>query len=341
MTVEELEKLKESDVLSITAGELAELIASVREENIQKQYKEYIESLIDNDKDHEIEYPNQISSVVRSKKTLGIDAFLAIPDTKNGQSPLELHAGYSRFVMTIIDATSGSAQFVHANIHPDEIELIKEKTKLATEKMFMRKNSWEATSEETLSPAYTVAMTSKEIAKKTPAELLNEDPANRAKLEAARAWLESNLSRYPNNQTQIDAIDDAIALFDTGLLKSVKSESKIIDIYREDIKIPNSKKLDPKHHNKTFVYSISIVCQLGQDYPFAVNIMNCYATPKKTSMGIVAEMSSAEATNKFSILLTEKEWNKVITKMEKNVTLFEQMNYKDLYNVAKSKSFFK
>ena len=340
MTVEQIEKLKESDVLSITAGELAELIATVKEEASNKKYKDYIESL-SNDAEHKIEYPNQIESVVRSKKTLGVDAFLAPADTKNGQSPLELHAGYSRFVMTIIDATSGTPQFVHANIHPDEIALIKEKTRLATEKMFARKNSWGNTSEDTLSPAYTVAMTSKEIAKKTPAELLNEDPANKSKLESARKWLESNLSRYPNNKTQIEAIDDAIALFDAGLLKSLKSESKIIDIYREDIKIPNAKKLDPKHHNKTFVYSVSIVCQLGQDYPFAINIMNCYATPKKTSMGTIAEMSSAEATNKFSILLTEKEWNKVITKMDKNVTLFEEMNYKDLYNVAKSKSFFK
>ena len=341
MTVEQLEKLKESDVLSITAGELAELIAGVREESIKNQYQEYINSLISEDAEKKIEYPNQISSVVRSKKTLGVDAFLAIPDTKNGQSPLELHAGYSRFVMTIIDATSGSAQFVHANIHPDEIDLMKKKTEMAIEKMFSRKNGWETTDSETLSPAYTVLMTSKEIAKKTPAELLNEDPANRTKLEAARAWLESNLSRYPNNKIQIEAIDDAIGLLNSGTLREVKSEAKVIDIYREDIKIPNSKKLDPKHHNKTFVYSISIVCQPGQDYPFAINIMNCYATPKKTSMGVIAEMSSAEATNKFSILLTEKEWNKVITKMEKNVTLFEQSNYKDLYNVAKSKSFFK
>lgn len=345
--VNKLNEMKENDVISISVGELAELIAYTNYQTskaIEKEeYDKYIESLCSDEADKKIEYPNQIGSVVRSKKTFGIDAFLAPATTETGQSPLEMHAGFSRFVFTIIDSTTGTKQFIHANIHPDEVELIKKKTELSIERIFALENGIESEEKEELSKAYTVLMTSREIAKKTPAQLLNEDPANRAKLEAAKKWLEANISRYPKNQEQIDAIDDALDLFDLGQLKSeVKTASKVIDIYREDTKIPNAKKLNPKFHNKTFVYSISIVCEPGKDYPFAINIMNCYATPKTTATGgIVAEMSSAEGKNNFSILLTEKEWSKLVTKMDKVTRLFEEKNFDVLYDVMKSKSYFK
>lgn len=344
---EKLKKMQENDVISISAGELAELIACVNYQESKalekEEYDKYIESLTSDEEGKKIEYPNQIGSVVRSKKTLGIDAFLAPANTSDGQSPLELHAGFSRFVLTLIDSTNGKPQFAHANIHPDEIDLIKQKTNLIIEKMFMKENGFEENKTEELSKAYTVLMTSREIAKKTPAQLLNEDPANRTKLEAAKKWLESNLSRYPKNQEQIDAIDDALDLFDLGELKSdVTIASKVIDIYREDTKIPNSKKLNPNFHNKTLVYSISIVCEPGKDYPFAINIMNCYATPTKTATGgTVAEMSSAEGKNNFSILLTTSEWNKLITKMDKITKMFEEKNFNTLWDVMNSKSYFK
>lgn len=344
MKKEELEKLKTTDVLSITAGELAELIADVSKEAKENAYKDFIASQTSEEEDKKMEYPNQVGSIVRSKKTLGIDGFLATPQTQNGQSPLELHAGFSRFVFTIIDSTTGKRQFVHANIHPDEVDLIKQKTRLAIEKIYSQANGWTAAEEtEELSPAYTVMMTSREIAKKTPAQLLNEDPANRAKLEAAKKWLSDNLARYPKNKEQIDAIDDAIKLLDAGTLKSdVTTAAKVIDIYRADTKIPNAKKLNPAYHNKTLVYSLSICCQPGQDYPFAINIMNCYATPKRTATGgVVAEMSSAEGKNQFSILLTADEWNILINRMDKITQMFEEMNFQKLYDIMKSKSFFK
>lgn len=351
MNVEEIMKLKESDVLSITAGQLAELIEGIRAEHVnedverwetalEKQYNDYIKSLSSDEEGKKMEYPNQVASIVRTNKTLGVDAFLSVPDTKNGQSPLELHAGYSRFVLTLIDSSSGKAKFIHANIHPDQIELIKKKTELATEKIFAKKNGWEK-EETSLSPAYTVMMTSKEIAKKTPAQLLNESAANKAKLEAAKAWLTSNLARYPKNKEQIDAIDDAIKLFDEGKLQNIQTASKVFDIYREDIKIPNSKKLYANHGNKTLVYSISIVCQPDQNYPFAINIMNTYAPAIKGKMGIQADLQKQQDKEEFSILLSEDEWNKVINKMSKNVTLFEQENYKDMLAIVKDHSYYK
>lgn len=345
--IKKMEELKKSDVISLTVGELSELISfenyetSKREK--EEEYNKLINSLSSDDADKKIVYPNQIKSIVRSKKTLGVDAFLAEPRTVDGQSPLELHAGFSRFVFTIIDSTTGKKQFVHANIHPEEIDLIRQKTELAIKKHFEVKNEIVNGPNESLSKAYTVLMTSRDIAKKTPAQLLIEDPANRTKLEAAKKWLEDNISRYPKNREQIEAIDDALDLLDLGELKSnVKPVSKVIDLYREDTKIPNSKKLNPSFHNKTLVYSISICCEPGKDYPFAVNIMNCYATPKRTSTGgIVAEMATAEGKNSFSILLTESEWNKLISKMDRITKMFEEKNFNKLYDVMMSKSYFK
>ena len=92
MNVEEIMKLKESDVLSITAGQLAELIEGVRAEHVnedverwetalEKQYNDYIKSLSSDEEGKKMEYPNQVASIVRTNKTLGVDAFLSVPDT--------------------------------------------------------------------------------------------------------------------------------------------------------------------------------------------------------------------------------------------------------------------
>ena len=301
-----------------------------------KEHEVYIDSQFD--AETEVKYPNQVDAVVRQKKTLGIDAFLSIPDVKSGNSPLEMHSGYSRYVLTILDSTSGMMKTIHANVPANDVALIKKKTDLAIEKIFKAKNAVK----EELSPAYTVSLVSREYSSKTPAQVLLEDEENKAKLLKTKSWLEDNLAKYPRNKEQIDAIDDAINLLELGMLedKSDPETNQVIEIYSEDIKIPNARKLN--ENKKTFVYSISICCKPENDFPFGVNIMNCYAPVIKNPYGqIIAEMGKAEKMEKTSIMLTEKEWFRVINKMDSVTKMFEKENYPYLMELSKSKSYFK
>jgi len=59
------------------------------------------------------------------------------------------------------------------------------------------------------SPAYTTAISAGKLKGKTPAELLLENPQeNKPLLIHQKAWLESNLAKYPRNKSQIEAIED-------------------------------------------------------------------------------------------------------------------------------------
>lgn len=291
---------------------------------------------IDAEFDEENKYNNQIASVLRSKKTLGVDSFLSTPNIKKGQPALEMHAGYSRFVFTILDSTSGTMKTAHVNIPAMDVALLKVRTEYAINQMM----NTSSTPNTDLSEAYTVKLLSRDFSGKSPAQVLIENPDNREKLEQTRRWLEDNKARYPKNQEQIDAINDALDLLDLGQLNAVSTNDTIIELYREDIKIPNSNKLN--ENGKTFVYSINIVCDTSKDFPFAINITNCYATPKRSPYGqVIVDMKTAEKQTKLSILLNTKEWFNIVNRMDSNVKCFEQMNFNHMMELVEAKSYHK
>ena len=312
-----------------------EILEALRQYDEEKERKR--KEALEAEFDKENKYNEQVVSIKRTKKTLGVDAFLSTPNIKSGQPALEMHAGYSRFVFTILDQTSGKMNAIKANLHADEVELLKVKTEFAIN--YMMENVLN-TSDLPASTAYTVKMASKEFAGKTPAQILNEDPSNKEKLISCKEWLTENLTKYPRNQEQIDAIDDALDLLAFGTLKDVSTSSGLIELYREDIKIPNATKVN--ENGKTFVYSFSIVCDPSKDFPFAINIQNCYATPIKSATGqITANMKSADNNMKTSILLTTEEWYKVVKKMDGIVRCFEMLNYPHMMELVKARSFYK
>lgn len=283
----------------------------------------------------DIKYPNQIFSVGRADKTIGIDAQLATPDVKNGQSPLEMHAGYSRFVVTILESVGGKYGFVSANISAEEVELIKFKTELAIKDYI---NNASVTTE--ISSAYTTTFFNGEFKGKTPAQVLTEDASNKAKLIAFKDFLSANLAKYPRNKTQVTAIEEAIKLFEDGKLDANASPSKMIDIYRADIKMPHADKQDADGY--TDVYGISICCDLSKNYPFVINISNWKSPVKAGFKGTkTPDMSSIKDKKQSSIMLTTEEWYKGINKMCNTVKLFEQMNFVKMYDIMKDRSYFK
>lgn len=282
-----------------------------------------------------IKYPNQICSISRVNKTLGVDAQLAIPDVKNGQSPLEMHAGYSRFILTILEAVNGKYEFVSANIAAEEVELIKFKTELAV-KTYLDNSM---NKKEEISPAYTTTFFTGEFKSKTPAMVLLENPANKTKLLNFKETLTANLAKFPRNKAQITAIEEAIQLMDAGKLSANSTPVQSFDIYRADIRMPHASKKDSE--GLTDVYGISICCDLSRNYPFTINIMTCKAPVKAFPNGTQApDMAKAKYKKESNMTLTVEEWYKTINKMCNTVKLFEEMNFAKMYDVMKDASYF-
>jgi len=282
----------------------------------------------------DIKYPEQIYKCARTDKTLGIDAKLFASDTEHGQSPLEMHSGFSRFVFTILANKGGAYDFVSANLPPSEIALIKKKSEIAVEKLTEKALE----KKPTLSPAYTVTFFNGAFKGKTPADVLLTDASKEGELLEYRKQLEANLAKYPRNKNQMDAIDEAIKLLKNGELNMSGVSSQLIDIYRADIRAPHATKKDADGY--TDVYSFSIVCDLSKNYPFAINIMNCKATIAVNANGTqTPNMSKVKDKKEASIMLTESEWYKAISRMEKTTDLFEESIFENMFKIAKENSF--
>ena len=284
-----------------------------------------------------IEYPEQIYKYAKTDKTLGIDAKLFAANTDAGQSPLEMHAGFSRFVFTILSKSpSGKYEFVTANLRPDDLALMQMETEIAikklTEKSLEKKSS--------LSIAYTTTFVMGEFKGKTPADVLLEDGSEtkKNKLLEYKKQLLANIAKYPRNKGQADAIDDAIHLLETGNLTAEGVTSQTMDIYRADIRAPHANEKDNEGY--TDVYSFSIVCDLTKNYPFAVNILNAKAKVTANANGtITPNMSTAKNKKEFSVLLTKSEWAKALSRMVKTTDLFEQSIFDRMLKIAKDNTF--
>jgi len=286
-----------------------------------------------------MKYPMQIGAIKRPDKTIGIDANLVLP-TKDEycnerKMPLEMHSNFSRFTLTIIE----NGETVNANIPAGDIEYIHNKGLLAQKEILAYELADK--SEDSLSVAYTQKLFDKKYNGKTPAEVLLANPDEKENLLKTRQFLQDNISRYKVNRYQIQAIDDAIHLLDSGKLKAVNTtKTKNIVIYDEPTKIPNANKVDEK--NMTFVYSISIICCPDKNYPFAINIMNGKAPVIKDSNGKMnAEMSKLTDKKEKSMLISEKEWSHLEGQMYSTLKNFESMNFAGQFQIAKENSYFK
>lgn len=293
-----------------------------------------------------LKYPKQVGAIVREKKTFSVDSALSLPTKQeydlNSKMPLEMHSNYSRFVLAILDFEKTNSKretpsITTANLPAGQIPYILKQTELSLEKLASAKN----VSVKGTSPAFTQKLFSKEYSGMTPGEYLLRHPDGKENLEKTKSWLSANLAKYPRNKSQIEAIDDAIALLESGKLTDhgAKVESySTFCIYKDDIKIPNISKLDEKGY--TFVYNISIQCTPGRNYPYAINIMNCTAPPIIDGSGQTkVELASAENKVENSILLSEQEWFFLINRMARTLDMFEEMHFPEQYQMAEENSY--
>lgn len=281
-------------------------------------------------------YPKQIRSILRRGKTLGVDAELYTPieDNPKDNSPLEMHSGFSRFVFTLIDKDkSGNVVINKANIPANEISYIKKKTELAMQVMDQMSLSGSSDSKVASGPAYNQKLLINGFKGKTPAEILSADPSQATNLLKGKAWLEANLAKYPNNKGQINAIDEGIKLLKEGKLSKDVSTASFgpIEIYKVDFK-PFTEKDEAGRRR---IYGISIYCDPSKNYPFYININNCYAPVGRAPNGALnIAMSQAVNTTKSYIGLSALEWYSLIDRADSTIKLFEEMNFEKQFKIS-------
>lgn len=303
-------------------------------------------------------YPWQIKAVKRPKMTFSIDAMLFNPSEKDGQPPLELHAGYSRFVANLIDKSGATTKVVSANILPDEVPLMMERTnvivhdlmslslkpKLVTPNITAAK-AGNAQAIDRTTPAFTQKLSCMGFKGVTAVEALLADPGNREKLIAQKNFLEAHCDKYEKvNRPQINAINEALNL-DLDKLKSGEADeasgaststivfdSPSVELYATDVKYYPSKKDEAGRHR---IYQMTVNYNYGDKYPIEFKIMNGYAPVTTKEKGnTVIELSKKTGEETVYIRLSIMEWFAIVKKMDKILSLFEENNFGSLFGLA-------
>lgn len=281
----------------------------------------------------DVRYPRQVYSAKRETVILSIDNYLSKPDSKDKVPPLEMHSPYSRFVITIIDKSGSETKTPKANIPAGDVPGIVEISKLVMlEKMRYEAFAHEMTESE-LSAGYTQKILVGGFRGKTPADVLLDNPDDRDKLLSTRQFLADKAEQYASNKKQVEAIDDAISLFDSGRLQkqSGARRSSAVSVYDVDHKYMR----DTNEFGHRLFYSMSIVCQFGNKYPWEVTIENMFAPGLQGPKGgLVPKIDEKSSSAKCTFRLNDMEWAQLINRIRSDMQFFESCCYAGLYREA-------
>lgn len=307
---------------------------------------------------------------LRQQQTFFVLNELTPAECKDGSEPLTFHHEiFSRMKMVIINQEKKA---VTANIPVSDIPAIFEEVK--AKNMLRKLNSCENKTYtmiqsigrmtqslvhkfvgqdtkqdkqpiDTSTPAFTVVITSGRLKGKTPAGALLEDAdINKKLLENQATWLQSNLKNYPKNQIQINAIQEALNLFEKGLLKQSSagemqhaektSEQDKNIIYKTGFRPLIRRK---NANGKCFVYEIQIIWHDNMPKPIEIDIKNYFAPVVQTDKGLLnvqAKNKEDEIHNTFSMSMEEWLWmeHQINTQLRTFENLYAPQMYKTANN---------
>lgn len=291
-------------------------------------------------------YPKEIVSVKTQNQTFCVNAELSKMSSENGGEPLKLFSPYSRFIFAVIS----NGKSVIANIPFLQCAGIEQKSTYALNKHLdfslesnasnninSESNSNDNTnsnSDDNLSPAYKVRITSGIHKGKTPAEVLLEDENNKISLKNQYIFLNNNLSKYPKNKEQMDAIVDATNLLAAGKLKKDNVVSlKMVDLYDSGPRPLDSRK--PDEHGNSFVYSINIKWLIGENNPVQITIENYYApVVKKEDKTVIVKVSQKVNSTKNIMNLSLNDWAHTLKMMQYHQDICVNWFAKSCYSEA-------
>ena len=282
----------------------------------------------------DIRYPRQMYTAKREQVVLGIDNYLSAPSEKDTVPPLEMHSPFSRFVVTIIDKSGAKIITPKANIPAGDVPGIVSISKAAMNERIRYNGNGESETKSDASPAYTQIIPFGRFKNKTPAMVLLDNPEDQSELMKSRGFFQDKVKEFPQNQKQIDAIDDAVALLEAGTLKqeaAAQMKSGVQTIYA----VSHKYMADTNAQGHRLFYGMTFECYYGNKYPWVVTIENFFAPGQQTSKGgLTPKIEEKSGYAKGIIRMNDMEWSQLITRLESDVTNFESMWYGKMFKEA-------
>lgn len=263
---------------------------------------------------------------------------LTLPKCEDGSEPLLFHHDtFSRFHFALFNEEN---KVVTANIPVSEMpgifSAINEQLLVSKLSKRIQQNGNKAT--DVSGAAYNIRIASGKLKGKTPASVLFESPENEQLLKNQVLWLESNLSRYPKNKEQIDAINEALNLYHTGRLATdaAVSSDRIV-IYPGGLRPLVRRK---KGNGKVFVYQISIYMYEDEKRPIQITVKNFFAPVITTEAGLFnVQAKDRENELEVSFQFTLSEWKWFEHQVETQMRTFENISAPALYKAANNAEF--
>ncbi len=300
-------------------------------------------------------YAGQVVDIPRSNYRLSVIDRLKKMTDEEGDPFLNIFSNRSIYLISLFSYEK--KQSLVANLPLKDMPLLKKRTDCAEEVIFRAVNFQEEACFQVAGdraansvPAAFTPLKMGKLAGKTPGDLLLE--AQRSgkaaemveTLEQQADFLRGRLKKYSRNQEQIDAIEEALGYFDLGCLEEYKPKAGKGQIASLMDAQTGSKPLviyDPptKHQKiqneagKNACYSVSITCSPAKNYPYRLEIMNCYAPLGHGRNGMLPIlMDQAEDIRRESIDLTEGEWLYIMDCLDENRKEAKAMWYAELRN---------
>lgn len=272
--------------------------------------------------------PREIAYIVE-KSTFAILDGLTESNIENEEEPLTLHSRkFSRFSFLIINQDKKAAT---ANMNVKEMFGFLEKSHFAMQQEMLYQFNSGSNEEEELPLAYTVTITSGTLKGRTPADvLLNDGEEGKKLLNNQYTFLKNNLSKYPKNKTQMDAIVNASQLLKEGKLDADavgKGQTKRISLYSSGLRPLVNRK---NNAGMSFVYELTVDWLLGEKRPLMITIVNYYAPVIKKDDGMLnVQVKQRDQTTlrNNTVNLTFEDWAYVQHMIETDIERFESGIY--------------
>lgn len=263
-------------------------------------------------------YPLQIWVAARAGMSLTCAADLHSPEENDiRNSPMEMHTGTSVFRMAIAYSNKGS---VVANIPAKDVPYLLEQYK------FQRNMLHQQMLKKPNSPAYTVPIKERNCQNKTAAEVL-QMPNGMNILNNARKFFADNLDRYPANGQTINAIDEALSLYQSRRLVSAVT---LPQLYKSAVK-PKATK---DENGRNTVYSITISGSASSSVDWTFELFNCKAFLKNRGKLKVVDLEHAVDKKTLTFKVTQQEMDLFIYRLRSTMENYERSMFLQQYKIA-------
>lgn len=263
-----------------------------------------------------------------SSKTLLIQPFFYAAKTsgEEPETPLKVFNSFSRWVVTIID-TNAVPKAVSHNISINRNTWEYDEFSGAAEDGLCMEKAYhyglKRAEKGPDGPAYTVKLFAKPFSGMTPAAVLSSNPDNIEKLSDVYRLLERNLSAYPGNKGQMDAITDAIRRLKEGTLQSVRTD--VTELYRS---VPKPNRWKAAEDGFCPTSELRLLMTHGNDYPFTIEIVRYFAPAEVRENGSINVIRSRKrdlASHSFS--LSFGAMRGILAEMDRQVRGFYYTHY--------------